>query len=376
MILLAPGPVPVPSAVLKAMSEKVLHHRTPEFERILTETWSGLKAVFQTDQPVQILAGTGTAAMEAAVVNILSPLDDVLIVVSGKFGERWAEICERYNVNTYRWNVDWGEPANLAAFEEQLKTNPHIKAVFTQACETSTATVHPVFEMIKLTRMHTRALFCVDAITAVGCMEMPMDEWDIDVMVAGSQKAFMIPTGLSFVALSERAWAEAERAAMPRFYLDLRGEKEANKRGETHFSTPTSLVVGLNTVLNRMRETGGMNRINRRCHVLAEATRWGGERLGLSVYSKAPSCSVTALKTPEGIDSAKIRNQLEKEKGITIMGGQDHLKGKILRIGHMGDVRDSDMVTLFTALAEVFNKPFEFKNELESRLAQAPPLFD
>jgi aspartate aminotransferase-like enzyme len=357
------------------MSEKVIHHRTPEFERILLETWSGLKAVFKTQQPVQILAGTGTAAMEAAVVNVLSPLDEVLVVVSGKFGERWAEICEQYKVNTYRWNVHWGEPANLDAFEQQLKANPHIKAVFTQACETSTATVHPIREMVKLTRTHTRALFCVDAITAVGCMELPMDEWDIDVMVAGSQKAFMIPTGLSFVAMSERAWQEAENSAMPKFYLDLLAEKAANARKETHFSTPTPLVVGLNIVLKRMQEAG-MDRVTKRCQVLAETTRWGGERLGLPVYSKAPSSSVTALKTPDGVNSAKIRDQLEKEKGITIMGGQDDLKGKILRIGHMGDVRDADMVTLFAALAEAFQKPFDFESELKRRLATAPTLFD
>lgn len=376
MILLAPGPVPVPTPVLKAMSEKVIHHRTPEFERILLETWSGLKSVFRTQQPVQIIAGTGTAAMEAAVVNMLSPLDDAMVVVSGKFGERWAEQCEQYKVNTYRWNVHWGEPANLDAFEAELKANPQIKAVFTQACETSTATVHPIRRMAELTRMHTRALFCVDAITAVGCMDLPMDDWDIDVMVAGSQKAFMIPTGLSFIALSERAWEEAENSLMPKFYLDLKAERSANNRNETHFSTPTSLVVGLNMVLKRMQETGGMDRVIKRCEVLAEATRWSGGRLGLPVYSKAPSSSVTALKTPDGVNSAKIRDQLEKEKGITIMGGQDELKGKILRIGHMGDVRDADMIALFAALAEAFGKPFDFADELQRRLSQAPPLFN
>lgn len=357
------------------MSEQVIHHRTPEFEKILLETWAGLKSVFKTVQPVQILAGTGTAAMEAAVVNTLSPMDDVLVVVSGKFGERWAEQCEQYQVNTIRWNVHWGSPASLKDFEAQLKANPQIKAVFTQACETSTATIHPIREMIELTRMHTRAIFCVDAITAAGCMNLPMDEWGIDVMVAGSQKAFMIPTGLSFIAMSERAWATATESAIPKFYLDLQAEKAANERKETHFSTPTSLVVGLNAVLKRIQEKG-LDQVMRRCEVLAESTRWAGERLGLPAYSQAPSSSVTALITPEGVNSAKIRESLEKEKGITIMGGQDELKGKILRIGHMGDVRDDDMVALFDALAGAFGKPFDFEPELRQRLAKAPTLFE
>lgn len=356
------------------MSEKVIHHRTPEFEKILLETWSGLKAVFQTQQPVQILAGTGTAAMEAAILNTLSPLDEVLVVVSGKFGERWAEMCERYQVTTYRWDVHWGERLDLKQFEAQLKANPHIKAVLTQACETSTATAHPLKEMIALTREHTRALFCVDAITAVGCKYMPMDDWDIDVMVAGSQKAFMIPTGLSFIALSERAWAAAEESQMPKYYFDLLAEKAANERKETHFSTPTSLVVGLNVVLKRMQEVG-IEAVAKRCQVLAETTRWAGERLGLPVYSQSPSSSVTALKTPDGVNSAKVRDALEKDKGITIMGGQDQLKGKILRIGHMGDIRDQDMVALFAALAEAFGKPFDFKDELINRLKGAPAIF-
>ena len=217
--LLAPGPVPVPPAVLSAMSEKVLHHRTPEFEKVLREVWAGLQSVFATKQPVQIVAGTGSAAMEAAVVNLLSPGDQALVVVSGKFGERWVEICERYSIKAHRLEVPWGQAVQISDLEAALKSHRAVKAVFTQVCETSTATVHPVQKMAQAMGKISPALFVVDAITAVGCMPLPMDDWNLDCVIAGSQKAFMIPTGLSFIALSERAWKAQAQARLPKYYF-------------------------------------------------------------------------------------------------------------------------------------------------------------
>jgi aspartate aminotransferase-like enzyme len=370
--LLAPGPVPVPPAVLRAMGEKVLHHRTPQFSQILDRVWLLLKDVFNTKQPVQIITGTGSAAMEAAVVNTLSPGDEALVVVSGKFGERWADICEGHGIKTHRWNVEWGRGLDLDLFSEQLKSNRNVKVVFTQVCETSTATVHPISEMASVVhKVIPHALFAVDAITGVGCMPLPMDEWGIDVMVAGSQKAFMIPTGLSFIALSEKAWKVQAQSKAHKFYFDLAAERKCNEKGDSQFSIPTPLVVGLGIVLDQMHKVG-LERLYRRCYALSEATRVCGDMLGLEVFSSSPSPSVTALATPS--DSAKIRDWLEKERNITIMGGQDHLKGKILRIGHMGDVRNEDMVALFEALAEVLKKP-SVKSELERQLKTAEPLF-
>lgn len=348
--LLAPGPVPVPEAVLKFMSEKVLHHRTPAFERVLLSAWSGLQKVFATRQPVLILSGTGTAAMEASVTNTLSPGDEALVVVSGKFGERWAEICQRAGVKTHRFEVAWGEPLSLENFKAQLKAHPNLKAVFTQACETSTATVHPVQAMAAEVKK-TGALMIVDAITAVGCMPLPMDDWSLDVVIAGSQKAFMIPTGLSFIALSEKAWRAQNESKLYKFYFDLAAEKKANAKKETHFSTPTPLIQGLQCVLEQMQKVG-FEKVAERCEVLARATRECAGLLGLETYSKTPSSSVTAIKTPTGVDSSKLRDWLERERNITVMGGQDQLKGKIIRIGHMGDVRDDDMIAFFDALAE------------------------
>lgn len=381
--LLAPGPVPVPKAVLELMHDKVLHHRTPAFEKFLIDAWSGLQHVFGTKQPVQIICGTGSAAMEAAVVNLLSPGDQVLVVVSGKFGERWAEMAERGGAKVTRWNLEWGQPADPTELSRRLKENPSYKMVFSQACETSTATLHPVREMARVVRRDSNALFALDAITAAGCLPLPMDEWELDVVIAGSQKAFMIPTGLSFIALSERAWATAAGARMYKFYLDLTAEKKANAKGETHFSTPTPLVIGLAVVLNRMRQVG-IDRIYKRCDLLAEVTRHFGARLGFEVFSASPSPSVTALKLPDGIDSAKLRDELEKEYNITLMGGQDQLKGKIIRVGHMGDVRNEDMIALFEALSELmeartgakFNNEFKaFRGEMAARLSQVEPLF-
>lgn len=371
--LLAPGPVPVPKSVMQLMSEKVLHHRTPAFEKILLETWAGLQSVFKTKQPVQILTGTGTSAMEAAVINICSPGDEVLVVVSGKFGERWAEICQRYGIKTQTLQVEWGHAVSLDALSAALK-NKNFKAVFTQVCETSTATLHPIEQMSALiSREAPGTLFAVDAITAVGCLPLPMDDWHLDVVIAGSQKAFMIPTGLSFIALSERAWKAQASARCPKFYLDLALEKKANDKKETHFSTPTPLVLGLNAVLNRVQEVGA-DQVAARCELLASVTREFGERLGLKVYSRAPSSSVTALSVPAGVDGVGLRDWLERERNITIMGGQDQLKGKIIRVGHMGDVRDDDMTALFLSLADRLAVSVGLQ-ELETRLAKVPVLF-
>ncbi len=371
--LLAPGPVPVPKAVMSKMSEKVLHHRTPEFEKILAESWRGLKYVFNTEQSVQILTGTGTSAMEAAVINICSPGDEVLVIVSGKFGERWAEICQRYGIKTETIEVEWGQAVNLDLLAAALKTKK-FSAVFSQVCETSTATLHPIQKMSELIRRESPGtLFAVDAITAVGCLPLPMDDWQLDVVIAGSQKAFMIPTGLSFIALSERAWTAQKTSKCPKYYLDLALEKKANLKNETHFSTPTPLVSGLTAVLNRIQEVG-LGQVAARCEALAGVTREFGERAGLKVYSTSPSPSVTALRTPAGTDGAGLRDWLERERNITIMGGQDQLKGKIVRVGHMGDVRNEDMSALFESLSDKLEVKID-STDLETRLAQAPVLF-
>lgn len=348
--LLTPGPVPIHPDVLKALAEPVRHHRTPEFLKILDQVWQSLSWIYGTKEPVMLLTATGSGAMEAALVNCLSPGDEVLSICAGKFGERWAEMAERFGLIVQRLDVPWGEAVNLGQVEEFLRKNRQIKAVLTQAVETSTATVMPVKELSELTKKHTSALFMVDAITGLGAMDLPFDQWNIDVMVAGSQKALMLPTGLSFIALSKAAWSANETAKCPRYYFDLKQELKANKKGQTFFSSANSHIVALDVVLQLFKQRG-LTALKDRCAILAEATRESAKALGLSVFSKSPAASVTALNVPQAVDGAKLRDLMESKFNVTVMGGQDQLQGKILRFGHLGYVTDEDALFGFSALA-------------------------
>ena len=341
-ILLAPGPVQLHPEVQKILAQPMTHHRTPEFDLILSRVLINLKFFFQTENPVFIHTSTGSGGMESLLVNLLSPGDEVLAIISGKFGERWAEMAETFGGKVHRLNVEWGFAVNPAEVETFLQKNPNIKIVLCQATETSTATAHNIEALGKIINK-TPALFLVDGITAVGAYDIRMDEWHIDGLVAGSQKAVMLPTGLSFVALSKKAWAVAEHSTCPRFYFDLRREFKANQNGETLFSTSVLLIKALDYVLARMLEIGLIKhylQIRRR----AEFTRALAKEMNLELYSHAPSDSVTALKLPAGLNGVELRHQIEKKYHLTIMGGQDQAKGKIVRIGHMGYILDEHMV--------------------------------
>lgn len=348
-ILLAPGPVQLHPEVQKILAQPMIHHRTPEFDQILKNVLTQLRFFFQTTQPVFMHTSTGSGAMESALVNVLSPNDEVLAIVSGKFGERWADMAEVYGANVQRLNVPWGQAVDCNEVEKILHQNKNIKHVLCQACETSTATAHNIEKLGALIKK-TDALFIVDGITAVGAYEMPMDRWNIDVLIAGSQKAVMLPTGLSFISLSQKAWTVAENARTARFYFDLRRERKANQGGETLFSAPVPLVKALNFILNRIEEIGlekHFAQLRRR----ADCTREISQLMGLNLYSSSPSDSVTALNVPVGLDGAKLREHLEKKYHVTVMGGQDQAKGKILRIGHMGYITDAHLVETMHRLA-------------------------
>lgn len=353
-ILLTPGPVPVPPEVLEILAKPMEHHRTPNFEQVFARVRENLKTVFGTKQPVFIHTSTGSGAMESALVNTLNRGDEILSVVSGKFGERWADMAEVYGLKVHRLNVKWGEAVDPSEVEKALSTNKAIRAVLTQACETSTAVVHPIAELAKITSK-TDALLIVDGITAVGAVPLPMDELGIDVLIAGSQKAFMLPTGIAFIALSSRAWERAKSANLPRFYFDLRKEKEANDRGESYYSTAVTHIRALDVVLNWVQKRG-MDFLYKRIGALALATREAGHAMGLPSFAKSPSPSLTALVLPEGVDGQKVRANIESKYGVTLMGGQDQLKGKILRIGHMGYISNEDMVTAIESIAKALNE--------------------
>lgn len=292
--------------------------------------------------------------MESAIVNCISPGDEVIAIVSGKFGERWADIAEVYGAKVHRIEVPWGKAVRLEAVGNYLERYPNAVAVLTQACETSTGVLHPVRELAQLTRGH-RALLMVDAITALGALPIPMDEWGIDVMVAGSQKAFMLPTGLSFIALSQKAWEVAEKAKCPRYYFDLRRERDANKRGESFFSSAVTHVRALDLVLEIFL-TQGVERVYERIQALSHATIAAARELGLQLFPEVPSPSLSALCVPEGIDGQKLRAEMENSDAVVVMGGQDQLKGKIIRIGHMGAISDKDLLATIESLARTINR--------------------
>ncbi len=348
-ILLAPGPVQLHPEVQKILAQPMTHHRTPEFDKILKRVLANLKQFFQTENHVFIHTSTGSGGMESLLVNLLSPGDEVLAIVTGKFGERWAEMAETYGGRVHRLNVEWGKSVDLKQIETFLNTHPQIKIVLCQATETSTATAHEVEFIGKLVN-RTQALFLVDGITAVGAYDIKMDDWFIDGLVAGSQKAVMLPTGLSFVSLSKKAWKVAEKSTTPRYYFDIKRELAANDKGETLFSASVHLIKALDWVLLRILEIGlirHFQQIRRR----GEFTRSVAKIMKLELYSAKPSDSVTALKLPGYLDGVVLRNHIEKNYALTVMGGQDLAKGKIIRIGHMGYITEDHMIETMYRIA-------------------------
>lgn len=361
-ILLAPGPVQLHPEVQKILAQPMIHHRTPEFDQILKRVLENLKFFFQTENPVLMHTSTGSGGMESLIVNLLSAGDEVLSIVSGKFGERWADMAEVYGAKVHRLNVEWGKAVQPEDVQKILDANKNIKLVLCQATETSTATAHNIKTLANIVSK-TEALFLVDGITAVGAYDIKMDEWKIDGLVAGSQKAVMLPTGSSFVCLSKKAWAVAEKNKTPRFYFDLNRELKANKNGETLFSSPVPLIRALDYVLSRITELG-LEKHFAQLHRRAEFTRQMAVAMNLKVFSSSPSDSVTALSVPEGINGVQLREHLEKKYAVTVMGGQDQLKGKIIRLGHMGYITDEHLIETMYRLSLAL-KDFNFDIDAE-----------
>ncbi|MBI5815386.1 MAG: alanine--glyoxylate aminotransferase family protein [Nitrospinae bacterium] len=347
--LLSPGPTPVPEEVLLEMAKPIMHHRTPQFSAIFAECADGIKKVFGTAQPVMMLASSGTGAMEAAVTNLFSPGDTALVVNGGKFGERWGKISEAYGVHVEWLDVPWGQAVFAQAIEEALNRNPKISAVLTQGSETSTTVAHPIRDIAKITSRRD-TLLVVDGITSVGVVDMPMDEWGIDVLITGSQKAMMLPPGLAFIALSERAWAKSKSAKLPKFYFDLARERKNMKDNTTAYTPAVSLILGLRKVLEMMFEEGLPN-VYARHDLMARSIRAGTAAMGLKPLAPlAPANSATGVFTPEGVDGSKLFKELRDNYGVTFAGGQDDLKGKIVRIAHLGYFDTYDMIVALSSL--------------------------
>ncbi|HEU5320749.1 MAG TPA: alanine--glyoxylate aminotransferase family protein [Methylomirabilota bacterium] len=359
---MAPGPTPVPSNVLLAMAQPMLHHRTPEYEALFIEIRAGLKRLFQTGQDVIPFTSSGTGALEAAVCNTLSPGDTALVLRAGKFGERWEEICSTYGVTVIPMAAPFGQTVPAAAFAEALRQHPHVKAVLMQHSESSTGVLHDVKGIAAVTRA-TDAILVADAVSSLGIADLRMDEWGVDVVVAGSQKGLMLPPGLGFCALGDRAWAKNRTSTLPKYYFDLAAERRTVVKNEAHFTPAVSIVIGLHEVL-RMLEAEGLANVFKRHDRLARATRAGVEALGLTLFARGtPSPALTAVVAPPGVDGERIVAAFSTTHNITIAGGQGEMKGKIFRLGHMGYAAEFDVINALSALEQVLaelGQPVDF----------------
>ncbi len=347
--LMTPGPTNIPPRALLAMSRPIIHHRTEEFSRIFSEVNEGLKYVFQTENDVLTLTASSTGAMEAAVVNVLSAGDEVLAVVSGKFSERFADIAEAFATKVDRLEVQWGRAVAPKEIEARLK-DKNYKAVMLVHNETSTGVLNDLKSIAQITSGYP-ALLMVDVITSLGAIELRTDEWGIDVAVGGSQKGLMIPPGLAFITLSDKAWEALEESNLPRYYWDLKAARKSLAKMQTPWTPAISLIVALREVLDMIKEEGIEN-VWQRHKDMAQATRVGVKAIGLEplVPDEEASYSVTAVKIPEGVKDTALRNTMRDRYGVVIAGGQEELKGKIIRIGHMGFVDRLEAIATLCAL--------------------------
>lgn len=348
--LMAPGPTPVAPETLLAMAEPMIHHRSPQFSAILAEVEEGLKFVFQTKNDVLILVASGTGAMEGAVTNFLSAGDKALVVRGGKFGERWEEICTAYGVKAITINVEWGKSIRPELIEAALKADKDIKAVYIQAHETSTGVKHPVEAIGKIVNQFPGTILIVDAISALGVYDLKTDDWHIDVLVSGSQKALMLPPGLAFASVSEKAWGMNRTSRLPKYYFDFAKERKSLAKNTGAYTSAVTLIIGLQQVLRQVKSMG-LEAIFARNKRLSEATKAGIRALGLKFYAEEnPSEALTAILAPEGINGQDVVKTLREKYGVTIAGGQAQAKGKIFRISHMGYVNEFDVIVALSAL--------------------------
>ena len=351
--LFTPGPTPVPPKTSLAMAAPIIHHRSPQFATVLAEVKENLKYLFQTQNDVLILASSGTGGMEGVVTNTLSPGDKALVVRAGKFGERWAEICKAYGVEVLNIDVEWGRCVKAEQIAHMLDKNPEIKAVFVQAHETSTGVKFPLKEIAEVVKKRETTILVVDAISALGAMEIKTDEWGLDVVVGGSQKALMLPPGLAFVCLNEKAWRFVEESRLPKYYFDFSKEKKSLEKNQTAYTPAVSLIIGLRENLRQIKQIGLENVIKYHQR-LSDGVKMAVKAMGLSIFTKEnPSEVLTAVETPKGIDAQMIVKKLREEYGITIAGGQSQLKGRIFRISHMGYVDEHEMAMTIAALERV-----------------------
>ncbi len=353
--LFTPGPTPIPESVMLRMAEPIIHHRNPEFREIFKRVSENLKYLFQTKQPVLTLTCSGTGGIESTFVSLFSPGDTIISVNGGKFGERWVKMPKVFDYNVFEIKNKWGTAPTENEILNALKQNPNAKGVYLTHSETSTGTATDIKLISKVIRENSNALVCVDGITAIGAHEFRFDDWGIDVCVTGSQKGLMIPPGLAFVCLSQRAISAMEKSTTPKFYFDLRKALKSFADDDTPFTPAITLIVGVDAALQIIKDEGIEN-IWHQHERKANAIRAGVTALGMKLFSNSPSFAVTPVWLPENVDWKKFNSTLKKTYGITVAGGQDEFTGKIFRISHLGYYDEFDMVTIIAALEMSLNE--------------------
>lgn len=358
LMLMIPGPTPVPETALLALAKHPIGHRTSEFSNLIGEMTQNLKWLHQTQSDVMMLTTSGTGAVEAGIINFLSLGDRILVGCNGKFGERWAEVGDAYGLNVERITAEWGQPLDTQQFAEKLTqdTEKQIKAVVVTHSETSTGVLNDLETISRLVKEHGEALMIVDAVTSLGAVNLPMDAWGLDVVASGSQKGYMIPPGLGFVAVSPKAWEAYKTAKLPRYYLDLGKYRKSAAKNTTPFTPPVNLMVALHATLGMM-QAEGLESIFSRHQRLMNATRAAIKGLNMPLFAPDTNASpaITSV-APQAIEADPIRNLMKKRFDIALAGGQDHLKNKIFRIGHLGFVSDRDVLSAIASLEVVLQE--------------------
>jgi len=352
LMLMIPGPTPVPETALLALAKHPIGHRSGDFSKIVAEVNQNLQWLHQTQNDVLVLTASGTGAMEAGIINFLSAGDRVLVGCNGKFGNRWAEVCQAYGLATETITAEWGHPLDPEQFRKHLEadTEKQIKAVILTHSETSTGVLNDLETINRYVKAHGEALIIVDAVTSLGAVNLPVDDWGLDVVASGSQKGYMIPPGLGFVAVSPKAWDAYKTANLPRYYLDLGKYRKATAKNSTPFTPAINLMFALQATL-RMMQAEGLEQIFARHQRLMTATRAGVKALGLPLLAPDTAASPAATAVlPAQVDAEQIRAILKKQFDIAVAGGQDHLKGKLFRLGHLGFVSDRDVLSAIAAL--------------------------
>ena len=347
--LLTPGPTPLYPPALHAMMASDIHHRTEDFRRVYSAVLKDLKEVMGVTGDVLVLVSSGTGGLEASVSNFFSAGDEVVVCTAGKFGERWVELAKAFGLKATVLKAEYGDTVSPQRVQEALAANPNIKGVFVQASETSTGAMHDVESMGRAVQK-TSAIFIVDAITGLGTMPLDIDGWGLDIVIGGSQKAFMIPPGLAFMSVSAKAWGHNAASTLPRLYFDLKKEKKNADKGESSWTPSTSLILALGKALEYVKSVG-MNNLIENAQLLAKATRLACAELGLELFAaNSPGSSVTAVKAPAGMDSGVIVKEFRNRFGAIIANGQGTMKGQIFRIAHLGYFDFADLFAVIGGL--------------------------